>query len=276
MRVLVTGGAGLLGTALLAAAPAGVELHATAGRRPVAADRAAVHSVDLADAAAAAALVEDVGPDLVIHTAYRKASGERDIVEASAAVAAACARSVAALVHMSSDVVFDGERAPYAEDAEPAPITPYGQHKLRAEQAVRRTVPDAAVVRTSLLVQTEPLDPTSRWVADTLAAGGDPLLFVDELRSPTAPADLAALLWELASLPAPARAGVWHLAGPEHVSRYTLGLLIAHRLGLPARLRRGLVEEHPAPRPRDLRLATGRADVHLRGRARPISAVLAP
>jgi dTDP-4-dehydrorhamnose reductase len=43
MRVLVTGGAGLLGRALLASAPAGVDLHATRHRAGLTADGVAVH-----------------------------------------------------------------------------------------------------------------------------------------------------------------------------------------------------------------------------------------
>jgi dTDP-4-dehydrorhamnose reductase len=274
MRVLVTGGAGLLGRALLASRPAGVEVHATRQRTPVAAEGVTVHACDLADAGATAALVEEVAPDLVIHAAYRKDSGERDIIAATAAVAMACARSVAGLIHLSSDVVFDGEHAPYAEDAVPAPVEPYGAHKLRAEAAARANLPDAAIVRTSLLVQPDPPDPTSRWVIEQLRAGETPRLFVDELRCPTAPSDLAAMLWELTALPADARAGVWHLAGPEAVSRHTLGVLLARRLGLAPRFEAALSCEHPTRRPRDLRLGTARADATLRTPARPIGAVL--
>jgi dTDP-4-dehydrorhamnose reductase len=87
--------------------------------------------------------------------------------------------------------------------------------------------------------------------------------------------DLARLIWELVSLPADGRAGVWHLAGPEAVSRYSLGLLVAAYEGLdPAGIVPALSASAPAPRPRDLRLLTGRADHALRTRARPISALL--
>jgi dTDP-4-dehydrorhamnose reductase len=274
MRVLVTGGAGLLGRALLASAPVGVDVHATQHKTPAEVDGRTVHEIDLADADATCDLVGEVAPEVVIHTAYRKETGKRDIVEATAAIAAACARAVVALVHVSSDVVFDGEHAPYAEDAPPAPVDAYGRHKLEAEKAVRATLPDAAIVRTSLLVQPDPPDATSRWLLDSLRAGGTPRLFVDELRCPTAPIDLAFALWELAGLPAETRAGSWHLAGPEAVSRYTLGLLLARRLGLPPRFAPACTRDHPTPRPRDLRLATGRADALLRTRPRPISATL--
>jgi len=100
-------------------------------------------------------------------------------------------------------------------------------------------------------------------------------LFVDELRCPIGVEDLAGELWEIAALPEDARGGVWHLVGPEALSRYALGVLVARRHGadadaiVPARSRGvGL------PRPRDLRLLTTRADRELRTRPRAISEVL--
>ncbi len=181
----------------------------------------------------------------------------------------------AGMVHVSTDMVFDGERAPYSEDDPPAPLTGYGRSKAEAEEIVRRTLPGAAVVRTSLILRADPPDRTTGWVLDGLRSGAPVRLFTDELRCPIAADDLAAQLWELASLPADARAGAWHLAGPEALSRYALGLLIAARAGLdPAGITPARLAESPAPRPRDLRLLTGRADRALRTRARPASAVL--
>ncbi|HKP76604.1 MAG TPA: SDR family oxidoreductase [Longimicrobiaceae bacterium] len=274
MRILITGGAGLLGSELIARAPAGAELHATRRVRPVAGAEA--HTVELSDAAATAALLQRVRPDLVIHTAYSQYEAERDVWLATESLVHACAGAGCALIHLSSDVVFDGEHAPYAEDAEPTPLHAYGQFKAMAERLVRERLPSAAIVRTSLIVRPSPLDAVSTWVVTGLR-GGDPVrLFVDELRCPIAVEDLAAQLWELAALPANARAGFWHLAGPESVSRYTLGVLVARHHGthpddiVPTRSRGAGLQ-----RPRDLRLLTTRADRELRSRPRPISEVLA-
>jgi dTDP-4-dehydrorhamnose reductase len=270
--VLITGGAGMLGSELIARAPGGVELHATQRTRPVAGAEA--HGVELSDHAATAALLRRVRPDLVIHTAYSQAAAMRDVWWATQSLVHACAEVGCGLIHMSSDVVFDGERAPYAETDEPAPVSQYGRFKLWAESFVRAQMPHAAVIRTSLILRPYPADPVFTWMLNAQRCGEPVRLFVDELRCPIVVEDLAKQIWEIAALPPRSRAGIWHLAGPEALSRYSLGVLIGRWHGLeldaivPA-FNRDLSE----PRPRDLRLLTTRADRELRTRPRPLSEV---
>lgn len=272
MRVLITGGAGLLGGTLIATAPAGVEVHATQRRAPA---PGAAHTVDLADAQAVFALLERLRPDAVIHTAYGKDDPERDILTASRAVAEGCARAGAALVHVSTDLVLDGEHAPYDESAAPSPVDEYGRWKAEAERAVAAATPDAAIARTSLIVRADPPDAITARLVASLRAREPSRLYVDELRCPIFVEDLARQLWEIAALPAARRAGVWNLVGPEAVSRFTIGTLVARRFGLDAStLIPARNADHPAPRPRDLRLLTPRADRELMTRARTLAEVL--
>jgi dTDP-4-dehydrorhamnose reductase len=271
LRVLITGGGGLLGGALVRAAPAGIDVHATVRTRPSAAPR--WHPVDLNDAGAFRRLVETIRPDLVIHTAYDPTDLQRGIVEMSRLVAAATEGVGAALIHVSSDRVLSGESAPYDESAVREPIEPYGEAKARAEEVVMAIDPRVSIVRTSLIVGTDPPDRISANLIEALREGRGASLFVDELRCPIHADDLAAQIWEIAALPEPA--GVWNLVGPEAVSRFALGVLVARRNRLDAgaivpALNRTL-EHH---RPRDLRLTTARADAELRTRARPISEAL--
>jgi dTDP-4-dehydrorhamnose reductase len=272
-RILITGGAGLVGGELIRCAPPGVEVHATRRRAPV--EGAPSHAVELADAGAVEALVLRLAPDLVIHTAYSASAPENDVGRATESVVRACAMTGAELLHLSTDALLDGERAPYAEDAEPAPVHEYGRWKAKAELHVRRALPEAAVVRTSLVLRADPPDPSSARVLDALRRGEPPRLFTDEIRCPIAVEDLAAQLWEIAALGAEARRGVWHLAGPEALSRYAIGVLLALRHGLdPRAIRAAPSTASPTPRPRDLRLLTRRADAALRTRARGASEVL--
>lgn len=260
MRVLVTGAAGFVGRRLVGRAPDHVEVVGTWRRqRPPGAVPA--HRVDLADRAATMALVERLAPDVVVHTAYATADLGRDVVATTTHVADATAASGAALVHLSSDVVFSGEDAPYAEAAPPSPVSAYGRAKAAAEAEVAVAVPDAAVVRTSLVLDPDSDDPRMRWVADALAAGRPVDLFVDEVRMPVHRDDLVDGIWRLLARPRRDRAGAWHLVGPEALSRWDLGTLVARRVGAD----RGALRAVPSPRdvddprPRDLRLAHDRA-----------------
>lgn len=261
MRVLVTGAAGFLGRALVAAAPAAVEVVGTwRSHRP--APGCDARQVDLADADATAALVRAVAPDVVLHTAYGKADLGRDVVDVTSAVADATAAAGASLVHLSSDVVFSGEDAPYAEHDPPRPVSAYGRAKAAAEAEVAVAVPDAAVVRTSLVVAPgERPDPATDFVRDALTAGRPVDVYLDEVRMPVHRDDLVVALWRLVARPRPDRAGVWHLVGPQALSRYALGRAVADGLGGGHDLLRPVPSPRDTddPRPRDLRLTSARA-----------------
>lgn len=256
-RVLITGGAGLVAAHLLRTRPPGVEVSLTwRTRRPHQGTPA--HRVELTDPAAVEDLFERVAPDLVIHTAYRKDSWA-DVVDASGQVALACARRGVDLVHLSSDLVFDGTSAPYVEGDPVRPVDAYGRAKAVAEQRVLELVPDATVTRTSLVVSADPLDPVSAALVAAVRSPQPPTLFVDEVRTPIRAEDLARVLWRLTSLERRRRAGVWHLPGPEALSRLELARRVLRREGLGGVvLREGSVHDHPVPRAADVRLASRR------------------
>jgi len=273
VRVLITGAAGLVGTELCRTAPTGTALHGTVRSRP-APSGVTAHAVDVSDVDAVAALLGSVAPDVVVHTAYDKADHEVTVAGARA-VAEACATSGAWLVHFSTDALFDGEAAPYTEADRPSPVHAYGRAKAEAERIVRATCPDATVIRTSLVVRADGTDPTSSWVVAALRAGERVALFTDEVRTPVLVEDLATMTWAVVGLGRGAGSGVWHLAGPERLSRAEIGRGLARRLGLDA----SLVDAVPSPRdgeprPRDVSLAIGRA-ADLGVHARPIGSVAA-
>ncbi|MER7498795.1 sugar nucleotide-binding protein [Nonomuraea pusilla] len=265
MRILVVGGSGFLGGELVRQSVAdGHLVAATCLTRPGTAPGARWLPLDVRDRAAVTGVIGAFRPDAVLNAAFRQQDWTATAVGA-AHVAVAASGSGARLVHVSSDAVFSGRAASYAEDSVPDPVSPYGAAKAAAEVAVQVIDPAAVVARTSLIIG----DGGSghERLVHALAAGGTPgRLFTDDVRCPVHVRDLAAALLELARSD---RSGVHHLAGPDAVSRYELGCLVARRDGLdPARLPTGRRAGSGVPGPIDVRLDCGLTRRHLRTRLR--------
>lgn len=261
-----------MGRAVLAAAPDRPRLGTFHTRAP---DREAgpatdapllVAPLDVTDADAVRALVAACGARVVINAAISTRPEDALAVGVGGAehVAAAARAAGAALVHLSTDMVFDGASGPYDEDRLPSPITAYGAAKAEAERRVRVAHPDAIIARLPLLYA---LDPPDRGLAAWLAgarAGAPYPLFVDELRRPAHAADVGVALALLARALAGDRAlppppPVVHLPGPRTISRHAFGTMVLAALGLPAAWAvPGRCADADPPRPRELELVARR------------------
>ncbi len=266
---LVTGATGLLGSQVVRQAAGRAPLWGTwFSQQPVPCSGVDYVQLDVGDPQAVRQLVQRLRPRAIIHAAYRKHGPDlqRVTVQGARHIAQAASEVGARLVHVSSDVLLDGEHAPYDEAALPAPLHPYGQAKADAEAAVRQAAPDAAIVRTSLICRLDPPDPISAWIIDSLRQGQPITLFTDEVRSPVWVQDLAAALLELAEM---SLAGVLNVAGPQPLSRYEMGVRLARQHGLDVQgISAGQSLDSGLRRPRnctlDVRLAQRLLRTHLR------------
>jgi dTDP-4-dehydrorhamnose reductase len=223
--------------------------------------------LDVQDEAAVRALVDEVRPAAIVHTAASN-PGEGADFEATNAlgtrhVARAAAACGARLIHISTDALFDGEKGHYVEADPPSPITPYGRSKALAEEEVRASGASAVIVRTSLIYGWRPrLDRHTRQVVDNLKTGQPVRLFTDELRCPVWVESLAAAVVELAGLD---YTGVLHVAGAQPLSRYEFGVRLARFYGLdPSPIIPARSCESGLRRPLDCTLDCSRARVLLR------------
>jgi dTDP-4-dehydrorhamnose reductase len=223
--VLIVGGSGFLGAELARQGrAAGRETAATFHSHPGEIAGVTWHRPDLRNPASLREVLDAVSPTAVVNAS----SGGSEwgvTAEGGMRLAQAAAQRGIRLVHVSSDAVFSGRRHDlYDETCRPDPVTPYGAAKAAAETARRRT--DLADHR--------------RWPVRARTHGARSGrrhvgrgLFTDDVRCPVHVGDLAAALWELTLSDA---AGVFHLAGPDAVTRHELGILIAQRDGLDASL----------------------------------------
>lgn len=227
MRVLVTGGHGQLGRALLRTAPAGMEVVALGSS-----------DCDVTDPATVRAIVARIEPELIVHCAawtdvdgcerYPERAWRVNALGAQH-VATACAEAGAALVYISTNYVFDGERdEPYHEFDQPNPLSVYGASKLAGEEVVRALCPRHAIVRTAMLY-----DAHSRNFVTTVLrlAREQPRLrmVADQYGNPTFVDDLACALWQLVAQPA---YGTFHLVNQGAASWYDWAVAVLELLNL--------------------------------------------
>jgi dTDP-4-dehydrorhamnose reductase len=217
--------------------------------------------LDVRDADAVSALVAESSPAVIVHTAALNPGQGNDFeavnVTGTANVANAAAAADARLIHMSTDMVFDGQRGDYREDDPVGPINDYGRSKAAAEAAVRESGAQAVIVRTSLIYGWRPtVARAAQWMIDALDRREFVRLWSDEMRCPIWVESLASAVVELAGLD---YTGPLHVAGDEKISRYEFGLALLrfHHID------RGPVFAVEVPRdqlrPRDCTLDTSRA-----------------
>jgi dTDP-4-dehydrorhamnose reductase len=148
MKILLTGASGQVGYEL--------ERSLQGLGEVIVVDRA---RMDLSDLALVRSVVRAVRPNLIVnpaaYTAVDKAESEPQLARAINALAPAVmaeeAKALgAALVHYSTDYVFDGTKAgAYVETDQPNPVSVYGQTKLEGEQAIAAAGIPHLILRTS-------------------------------------------------------------------------------------------------------------------------------
>ena len=243
MKALVTGAGGQLGRALVASAPAGVEV--------IAATRS---ELDLTDAAVIGNRVAATAPHLVINaaafTAVDRAESERELAHrinaAAAGHLAAAAKSCGArMIQVSTDFVFEGSRpTPYAPDAATHPLSVYGSTKLEGEHRVLSALPESAIVLRTAWVYAATGSNFLLTMLRLMREARPVRVVADQVGTPTAAASVAEAIWALA-----ARRelhGIFHWTDAGVASWYDFAVAIAEE-GRAAGLPCGQAEVTPIP-----------------------------
>lgn len=190
MRILLTGSGGQLGG----------ELRRTLDRPGWALTAVSRKQLDIADTRALENFLSTQRFDFVVNAAAYTAVDRAEADEAAAFrvnadapghLARLCAAQEAALIHFSTDYVFDGTKPePYVENDPPLPVNTYGRSKEAGERAVRAALSRHILLRTAWLFGAHGKNFVKTMLR--LAAERDELRVVaDQYGNPTAAADLA-------------------------------------------------------------------------------------
>ena len=206
MKILVTGVSGQLG----------YDVERELERRGIEHLGTSSKELDITDREAVERLMERYRPDAVIHcAAYTKVDLAEDEPERCWAVnadgtrnmAAACRKTGAKLLYISTDYVFPGTGERSYETGDPTgPVNTYGRSKLAGELAVQSLLEKYFIVRISWVFGKNGNNfvKTMLRLAETRA---ELSVVCDQIGSPTYTADLAPLLCDMVQTE---RYGVYH------------------------------------------------------------------
>ena len=254
MKVLLTGGKGMLGRTLVRELGGEFEVIPTD-----------LPEADITDEVSLDAVFEQHAPDVVIHcaamTAVDRCETERDFAfrlnaRGTANVAALCNRRGIKLIAVSTDYVFDGDSyRPYNEfDRATGGRTVYGQSKFAGEEAVRTLCPNHVIARISWLYGAG--GPSFVHAMMSLADGSRPVLKVvaDQLGNPTSAVAVARALKGV--LNRSGLCGTFHLTCEGEATWAEFAEEIFRLAGKKQKVQPCTTEEfpRPAPRPKNSRL----------------------
>lgn len=248
MRILLTGGKGMLGRTLCNVLSDEFEVIPTD-----------LPEADITDADSFGKVLEKYTPDAVIHcaamTQVDDCESKQDIAYlintvGSANVAKCCATQKIRLIAISTDYVFDGKSpVPYNEfDVPSGAATVYGKSKYAGEREVLANHPASVICRISWLYG--PGGPSFVHTMLKLAASGKTELKVvdDQFGNPTSTTAVANALRNI--LKRPELTGVFHLTCEGVVTWKGFAEKIFELAGIECKVNGCTTEEFPRPAPR--------------------------
>jgi len=234
MKILITGGSGLLGQYLNLAISANQHIltfyHSNIGN---CADFNS-SKIELLDTIELSRVFTDFKPDIVIHTAaisqpiLPEGISPRDVydlnVTATKNIAELCEKFNSKLIYTSTDLVYAGYRGSMLnEDAKLIPVSLYAETKLMGEIKIQQTFDNFIILRTALLFGFGINHSKNHFhqMHKDLHQGKPVSLFTDQFRTPLSLIEASRIINEIVS--SDIKSEVINFGGLERVSRYELG-----------------------------------------------------
>jgi dTDP-4-dehydrorhamnose reductase len=243
LKVLVTGGSGLLGAELVSLLSeskddvlSGYNIHVPSVGNPI---RFSLMELDEIQT-----MLQRVRPDVIIHTAAMTdidlCEEEPEIAnrvngEATGRICETASEISAYVIYVSTDYVFDGQTGSYREGDKPNPINQYGRSKLLGERLVKESASKSCIARTSVVYgwSREERPNFATWILHRLRSDEHVKVVNDQVASPTLNLNLAEMIIELATKQ---YEGFLHLAGATRIDRYTFAKQVAEAFNLDPNL----------------------------------------
>jgi len=268
VKILVTGASGFLGAYIVNYLRAAGSVIATlrSSSIPKSTEGVEWHYLDITNPLSVNKLFNEEQPDAVVHAAAMAAisscesdpeSAERINVQGTFNVAQAAMMVGAYLILLSTDLVFDGEAAPYDENSKPSPLSVYGRTKLQSEAKCPR---NSLILRLALSFGKRIGAGTPTFFDEAINRIGhkeEVFFFHDEWRTPIWAADVAR---HIPMILERKPEGILHVGGPERMSRLEMGVRACRILGMDSGPIKSVsrLDLPGPPRPRDLSLDNSR------------------
>ena len=141
-----------------------------------------------------------------------------------------CRKINAKLIHVSTDYVFNGKFGNYKEEDRVNPVNYYGKTKLAGENVIISSGIDYAILRTILVygIGVNVKNNFALWVINNLNDGKQIRCVDDQISNPTHVHDLAMAMNSAMERNAE---GMFHISGPETISRYDFAIRAAEIFG---------------------------------------------
>lgn len=272
MKLVVTGGSGMLGHDLLRRACREHQVWGSFHAHPVDLPGSTMFPLDLADEPDLKAKFAVIKPDVIVHTAAltnvdecerQPEMAKRINAQGTKLLAEIAEELNARFVYISTDYVFDGDSGGYREEDAPNPVNRYGESKLQGEEWVRRCCSQPLILRTTMFgLKIPPQRGLMESLMEALCSGKPMTRFADQYFTPLYCGQLSELILRLIDLGA---VGLFHLGSANKLSRYEFARLVADCFALGRAEIRSVPFRHIdglAKRPRDTSLMSGRIQEH--------------